>query len=90
MTTLGGPCEHCSNPHKELWQSQCAWLDQLRKDGWDEQQIKEYAAACHDFPCAIDAGDAEMIAQNKRDSLHLAFMFIAMVVIPIGLFFFKR
>jgi hypothetical protein len=86
MTALGGPCEHCPNPHKELWTTQCMFEQQLKIGGWTDEQVHDYRMSGSDNPCSMDAYDAEVTAQVKHDERNVVWIFLLLVAVPVLLY----
>lgn len=56
-----GPCEHCGNPDKSKWQSQCSY-----KGSYPSRRA--FVLSTFDPPCALDDYDETMarLARGRR------------------------
>jgi hypothetical protein len=57
-------CEHCPNPHKEDWPSQCRFSSMLTRAGYSDAEIQEWIDdGCHG-PCEDD--ESREYARDNR------------------------
>ena len=63
------PCEHCPNPHKEFYKTQCMYAQRLKRQGCTQAQIEEWLEQGFEPPCARDAYLQRLDKQSKTDQL---------------------
>lgn len=74
-----GPCEHCPNPDKALWQSECQYKGLYPSH-------REFVRSNFDAPCEDDAHDQDR-REGARDQGVTAFWITLMVTIGLALIF---
>jgi hypothetical protein len=73
---MQGPCEHCGNPDKSKWLSQCIY-----KGNWPSHRA--FVLSTFDPPCACDAYD-EGQRELARSSNHKIGSLLFLLVVVIG------
>lgn len=83
LKVMKGPCEHCGNPDKALWQSECTY-----RGGYPSRRAFELST--FDAPCACDAydeGQRELWQKKRNSFFRLAGTAIFLAVLAIVMIF---
>ncbi len=73
---MKGPCEHCGNPMKEFWTTQCMYKG-------DFPSRRAFIRSTFDPPCACDSYDEDQ-RELARSSNRIVALYLTLFAVVIG------